>query len=279
MKIDGTLEVVLGPMFAAKTGYLSSRTSQFADLGKKVIYINSDKDNRSSEGFSTHSKILIPHEGVTYVKSRKLLDVDVSHFDVIGIDESQMFPDLFIAVRRWVLEMHKCVIVVGLDGDLRRGVINLQAMMLMPFATSFNKQCSSCRECLAQNNFVDAPSTAGLFESMYKSSVVENIGGKEKYGPMCNRHMSTHLYKMMGEEYSSSEPTIKNLESLVSVLNNMIVDLKSVSTSPPSPTIELERSSSTVTDYSPDPTVESPVNRKRIYEFDQDLPVSKRSRV
>ena len=79
-------------------------------IGVKCIYINHLNDTRSVEGFSTHNPLykekLSSESGVTFVSTKDLSSVDVSRYDVIGVDESQFFDNLLRDILHWVDDLH-----------------------------------------------------------------------------------------------------------------------------------------------------------------------------
>ena len=78
-------------MYSQKSTSLLRELSADAAIGLKVLYVNHSIDTRSSDAFSTHNpliKIGADIKGMKFIKSPDLFGLDVSEFDVIGIDEA-----------------------------------------------------------------------------------------------------------------------------------------------------------------------------------------------
>lgn len=203
-KIDhydcGHLTIFHGNMYSGKTSKLLTELARHADCGLKVLFINHADDDRKGDGkCSTHnSQYTHLSPKIIAVKSAKLLDVDVSSYDVIGIDEGQFFVDLISAADFWVVKEKKIVYCAGLDGDfLRRPIGHL--LDLIPKADHCEKLTAKCRRCLdhrshchVRSKIVDAPFTARIVEG----SEQKVIGGQDMYIPLCRAHYELHIAKM-----------------------------------------------------------------------------------
>src|SRR5437016_5373645 len=95
----GSCKIIFGPMFSGKSTRLREEITRFADTGSIPLYINNFIDNRKTE--SQDQNITTHHSGfkglsnkVVAIKVKNLSTVDVSEYDVIGIDEGQFFEDL-----------------------------------------------------------------------------------------------------------------------------------------------------------------------------------------
>jgi thymidine kinase len=125
----GGCRIRFGPMFSGKTTALINDLAQYADLGSKVLLINSKKDNRQTEAqdetVTTHnSQFKGLSDKVDRVKLTSLKEIyestneiNIDKYDVIGIDEGQFYADLKKMVTEWVLKLKKYVIISSLDGD------------------------------------------------------------------------------------------------------------------------------------------------------------------
>ena len=85
MNLIPSLDLIIAPMYSGKTTEIIRRLVIFKEMEMKVLYINSIKDDRSKETFSTHNPTLksIPFDSI---KSKNLASVNVSNYEVIGID-------------------------------------------------------------------------------------------------------------------------------------------------------------------------------------------------
>lgn len=195
----GKLILFIGPMFSKKTTKLINEICTCADVGLSVAYINHSIDERVTESsdsaVTTHSS---QFRGLSSkIKSFKvpsLSNVDVSNFDVIGVDESGFFDDLFANVVNWVENLHKIVFVAGLDGDVFKNPIG-DTLKLIPYADSIIKLTAHCKPCMisCDNNhrtlcLIDAPFTVRTTNDT-KSILV---GGSDLYMPVCRRCYQLH---------------------------------------------------------------------------------------
>lgn len=178
--VTPSLQIIIGPVQSGKTTELITRLFTYTNMGKKVLYINSVLDTRSSEKvFSTHNIEIkdIPCDGV---KLEKLSGYDISEYDVLGVDECQFFEDLKDVVCDWVDNCCKIVIVSGLDGDYKRQKFG-QITELLSHCDSITKLKSCCMICKKNGVVRDGVFSKRLVEG--DSSVL--IGGEESYLPVC----------------------------------------------------------------------------------------------
>ncbi len=186
-KSVGHLELRFGPMMSGKSHWLMSHLSIYAHIGLNVLYINSNLDNRSATQFSTHNNSFTGIDPlITASKAKTLQELDVSKFDIIGVDECQFFPDLYDVVKLWIDVLGKKVYCAGLDGDSQRQTFG-QIILLIPLADSAEKMSAKCQKCWQQfggNTLVNAPFT----HRNVKSEEQVLIGGKNLYTPLCRYH-------------------------------------------------------------------------------------------
>ena len=177
-----TIDIIVGPMFAGKSTELIRRLNICAELGLKTLYVNSKLDKRSNKVFSTHNPTIGKIGKIDSKKVLDLLDVDFGHYDVIGIDEAQLFSGLKNYVKNYVDNYNKKIIVAGLNGDYLRkpfGEIN----DLLPFCDTITKLDSFCIPCSKNKKISKAIFTKRLSQS--KKTLL--IGGKESYIPTCRK--------------------------------------------------------------------------------------------
>ena len=181
----GSLQLIMGPMFAGKTSELLRRVTLAEAQSLRVVVINSNKDTRYGKNVcATHDGQTRPAFAIGNLLD--LLDAEhpaSAHFhkdeiDVIAIDESQFFPDL----KQFCIEMvevhGKSVIAAGLHGDFRREVFG-DLVNLVPFADHvelLSARCSFCDEKAIFTLRVAANDSQHL------------VGGSDAYSPVCRRH-------------------------------------------------------------------------------------------
>ncbi len=200
-KHRGTLYIRIGPMFSGKTSWLNSELTQLADTNFSVVKITHSSDVRTDveacDGSgSTHNssyKTLTPK--IDTIRSSSLKDIDVAKYHVIGIDESQFFNDLKETVVYWVENLGKHVRVVGLDGDYQKNKFG-QTLDIIPLADDVKKLSAQCKICLKEledTNFCgNILSLVGPFTKRIGTSNTQiDVGGSNKYIPVCRYHHST----------------------------------------------------------------------------------------
>ena len=194
------LTVYFGPMFSGKTSKLIKKLEDYGDIRKKVIGINSGNDSRSSkivtnnnaiptknEVVSTHASRGVHTGGkVCWVKIKNLLDLDVTNYQVIGVDEAHWFTDLVTAVESW-LKLDKIIIVVGLDADcLQRPFGDI--LKLVPYATKVVKLNATCHRHLDKDgSAVVAPFTRK--KGTVDPNNINDPGASDKYEAVCLQHL------------------------------------------------------------------------------------------
>jgi thymidine kinase len=176
-----SIEIIMGPVQSGKTTELLQRLMISHLMGRKVLYINSVLDTRSTEFFSTHNLSIgkVPFDGV---KLEKLSGYDVNEYDVIGVDECQFFRDLKVNVLEWVETGGKMVIVCGLDGDYKRENFG-QISELLSYCDMVTKLKAFCMLCKKKG-----VSGFGIFSKrLVQNSSSILIGGEDMYSPVCRK--------------------------------------------------------------------------------------------
>jgi thymidine kinase len=181
----GRLELIIGNMFSGKSTELIRRINREKSINKKILVINYISDNRYSvNSVATHdnNKVLsLKLENLSeLIKSENLSEL-INTYDSFFIDEAQFFSDLYSVVLILVDTYHKHVVVSGLDGDASRNTFG-QIISLIPICDKIDKLTAYCNIC---KNGTSAPFTKKCGGS---STEVIDIGGIEKYIPVCRKH-------------------------------------------------------------------------------------------
>lgn len=190
-----SLELFIGPMKGGKSTLLLRKITSYSDaIGaeKKPLIINSVIDTRN-ELLSSHSSIFTLPECCTIVKAENLLDINVEDFDVIGIDESQFFPDLVEAVTGWV-NGGKHIFCSGLSGSFEMKTIG-DTLKLIPFADNVTFVKAKCEICIeefkSRENRDPLPIEVNNFDASFSKRITteqDEISVKSKYVSVCRRH-------------------------------------------------------------------------------------------
>ena len=185
---SGSLEVVMGPMFAGKSSTILSRVRRARTLGWNCFLVTASIDTRydsSGASIMTHDK-----EGVSAIGVTKLSDVkempEYREARLVMIEEGQFFSDLYSFVVNAVEVEGKDVVVVGLDGDSERKPFG-KILELLPLADKVIKLTSLCKRC--------GDGTPAIFSACVKGHKDGQIcvGGSDMYEPMCRKHYLDNL--------------------------------------------------------------------------------------
>jgi thymidine kinase len=179
-----SLEIVVGPMFSGKTSYALAYVRRQRAIGKRVLVIKPNIDNRYS-----NESIMITHDG----DAVKCMNWDVkvplcsfnaaNEYDCIVIEEGQFFEHLHHACYGLVFDFKKDVLLVGLDGDSKRNKFG-EILDCIPYATTLTKLNSLC--CVCRDGTL-APYTKRVNAEDNAQQV--DVGGAEKYIAVCLDHL------------------------------------------------------------------------------------------
>jgi len=198
-KHRGSLYLRFGPMWAGKTTWLNGELTELSDTGftvLKIVHADDVRDNFIEAGSTHNSSFTSLSFKIDVVRAGSLASVDVTKYNVIGIDESQFFPDLVKYVTEWVENHGKHVRAVGLDGDANKQKFG-SILDLIPLADEVLKLQAKCRFCLNEleklgfrGNItgIGGPFTKRITPSV--SGAQKDVGGADKYIPVCRYHHS-----------------------------------------------------------------------------------------
>lgn len=181
-----SLRVVVGPMFAGKTSEIQSVVRRYSCLGKNVLVLTADIDNRYQSEVTAivnHDRSAIPAHAV---RVGDLMDVlgwgEFNGATAIVVDEAQFFVGCLIPFCKAAVVAGKHVVVVGLDGDAQQNPFG-DILQLIPHADSVEKKTALCRHC--------GDGTPAIFTRALRSQSGQvAVGGADMYEPVCRRHFS-----------------------------------------------------------------------------------------
>ena len=173
----GTLNLIIGCMYAGKTTRLIDTYNDALDNDENVIILTHSSENRYSiDEISTHDRKKI--SCVKYTSITSFMDNEknaIESSDVILIDEGQFFDDL-LQVLTFVEVDKKKVHVFGLDGDFKRN-IGVKILELIPLCDSVEKITAECKcgeKALFSNRTINN-----------ESQVL--VGSNDVYEPLCRK--------------------------------------------------------------------------------------------
>ena len=177
----GSLETIVGAMFAGKTSELLKRILWAEHQGKKILVLKHRIDNRYSEKLiSTHNNL--SHECYAMENWQKVnsnLDLNKKNYDVIFLDEIQfMNADDTITNVENLLRIGIDIVCAGLDQD-SRGKPWETSSFLLGLADKITKIYGFCNVC-----GLEATKTYRKIEGGKRTQV----GAANIYEPRCLKH-------------------------------------------------------------------------------------------
>ncbi|EEY61441.1 thymidine kinase [Phytophthora infestans T30-4] len=143
MKIEGSLQLIIGPMFSGKSTELIRRIHRYQHAKLDCLVVKYLFDTRHSEEMlSTHDKVFVEAMPVQALAEVRPF---LKEYDVIGIDEGQFYPDL-VEFCQEAANLGKVVVVAALDATFERKAFD-NVIELIPTAEKvikLNAICSSC---------------------------------------------------------------------------------------------------------------------------------------
>ena len=178
-KQQGKVKIFIGPMFSKKTSSLIDEIDKYVIANKMCIMVKFQRDNRYDDNN------IVTHSGRTCNKVRILNTIMIAdildklmQYDVIGIDESQFYPDCAMTVN-YLANNNKIVICSGLNADYK-GELFPEIGKIIAIAEKVVKLEAVCMLCYRNSSFT--MKTGGSDKQI-------EIGGKEMYSTVCRTCM------------------------------------------------------------------------------------------
>lgn len=189
---NGTITVYYGPMGSGKTQSLCTQLCDISDIMPwKVLFINHASDTRdvsisthNRSGFSARERML-DTERVIKKSAERLAEVDVTGYNIVGVDEGQFFTDLRL-VEQWRRRGIN-IIIAGLLQTKDNEVFGEMGWAIANADKIYHTQ-PMCIDCSRKNIKTDALFTAGP-----RDGPVIMVGGLESYRPLCRSCHDKHL--------------------------------------------------------------------------------------
>jgi thymidine kinase len=192
INIEPSIDLIIGPMFSGKSTELLRRLVIYKEIfsPENVLYINCDIDDRSNKDFSTHNP-LIKNSELDFMSKKvdincinELLQLENLHnIKVIGIDEAQMFKDIYSTIIKLVEEKDIKVIISGLNSDCYRNDFGdlYKFFSKCDTITKLNPFCKECKDSKVIKPAIFSKRVCN------KNSDQIVIGGKDVYIPVCRK--------------------------------------------------------------------------------------------
>lgn len=181
-----SLSLIVGPMCSGKTTLLHQKLVKLSYTGKKIVCVNHSSDTRSDTVMSTHNPLFKNKSvKIDYISTTHLSDIEAEllKYDIIGIDESQFYPDLKKCVTDLTEKHNKIVICAGLTNNFKREKMG-EILDLEPLCDKIKKLYAFCGNCSER-----APFT---WKHKGNHSNEVEIGGVDKYIPLCRKCYTNH---------------------------------------------------------------------------------------
>ena len=179
--LQGSLEVICGPMFSGKSEELIRRLRRARIAQQTTITFKPSIDNRYGLEY------VVSHDG-SKLDARPLNNVIdiieiVNSIDVhvVGIDEAQFFSLDVVSVVCTLINMHKKVIVAGLDLDFRGAPFGC-IPLLLAVADKVTKLQAICTQCGHDAHFTQR--LVNGTPAKYDDPIIM-IGAQEAYQARC----------------------------------------------------------------------------------------------
>lgn len=177
---DGSLHLIIGPMFSGKTSKLVSIFHKLRAYNESVCIVNYALDKRysSKDKMTTHDNVHLDCIMITKL-NHMISDGTVDKYTVFLINEGQFFSDLYDTVIHMVERLNKTVYIAALDGDYKRDGFD-SIIKLIPLSDSIDKLTAICKMCL--------DGTPAIFSKR----IVQNdqriyIGSEKEYISVCRK--------------------------------------------------------------------------------------------
>jgi thymidine kinase len=181
-----SLEIVVGPMFSGKSSYALSHIRRQRAIGKTVIVIKPNIDNRYSneQMLVTHNQEQTPCMIWPVHEPLNPCIPQIRSADCIVLEETQFFRGVHAFVEYALKAYQKNVLLVGLDGTASQQPFG-EIFNCIPLATTITKLCALCKKC--------GDGTLAPFTKKIESNddhIVVDVGGAEKYESVCLKHLT-----------------------------------------------------------------------------------------
>lgn len=184
MENTGRIEIVIGCMWSGKSTELIRQAKRYSNINKNIMIINHRSDNRYGENqVATHDQ-----NKITCISINNLLEIrsfkEYSKTDIILIDESQFFSDLFDFTIKSADIDNKTIIIFGLDGDFEKNPFG-DILRLIPHSEKVTKLNAFCQIC--QNGTL-----ASFTKRITNSKETHLVGSEDIYQAVCRKHYNVN---------------------------------------------------------------------------------------
>ena len=162
----------MGPMYSGKTTTMLGRLERACIAGKRVLLFRHTLDTR---GYLGHNGCKA-FKGLDTVMDNVLCSLDVSNYDIIGVDEGQFFSDL---KKFCINNINSKDIIISCLSASSECEMFAPIIESFPYCQNIIKLEAVCTQCGRDANF-----TYFCGETDSKTKVL--VGGIEKYTALCS---------------------------------------------------------------------------------------------
>ena len=178
---SGSIEIIVGPMYAGKSEELIRRVNRCKIANLKVLSFKPAIDNRySAQHITSHNGKQM--ECIPVSSASKILDyIENQEFDVLAIDEVQFLGEDIINICQNAADMGKRVICSGLDMDFRGEPFQVvpSLMAIAEYITKLTAVCMKCKMPATRTQRIVNGTPA-----RYDDPIIM-VGAKESYEARC----------------------------------------------------------------------------------------------
>ncbi len=180
---NGSIEIIVGPMYAGKSEELIRRINRAKIADLKVLAFKPKIDKRYSDNnITSHNGKQAPSIPVdTTLEIEKMLEKET--FDVLAIDEIQFFDENILSLCQRVADTGKRVICSGLDMDFRGEPFRVvpKMMAIAEYVTKLTAVCMVCKSPATRTQRLVNGKPAG-----YNDPIIM-VGAKDSYEARCRK--------------------------------------------------------------------------------------------
>ncbi|MBP5301439.1 MAG: thymidine kinase [Bacilli bacterium] len=179
---NGSIEIIVGPMFAGKSEEILRRIRRLKYAKKKYLVFKPKIDNRYEEN-KIVSHIKNEADAISIKQANEILKFLNDDIDAVIIDEVQFFDENIIEICENLANDGKRVIVSGLDMDFRGEAFKITSILLCK-AEVITKLTAICLKC--GNPATRSQRIINGQIAKYSDPII-CVGASEKYEPRCRK--------------------------------------------------------------------------------------------
>ncbi|GAB6086209.1 thymidine kinase [Alkaliphilus crotonatoxidans] len=180
---NGSIEIIVGPMYAGKSEELIRRINRAKIADLKVLAFKPKIDKRYSDNnITSHNGKQTPSIPVDNALEIEKI-IEQQDFDVLAIDEIQFFDEAILTLCQRVANAGKRVICSGLDMDFRGEPFQVvpQMMAIAEYVTKLTAVCMVCKSPATRTQRLVNGKPA-----KYSDPIIM-VGAKDSYEARCRK--------------------------------------------------------------------------------------------